>query len=285
MHDLLHGILICSANDASNTVAIGLSGTVPKFMDQLNGFLQSIGCKQTTFNNPHGLHHPEHMTTANDLALMTTEALRYPEFREIVCKPRYTCPETNLEYERTLLQTNLMLRNGSYNYPKAIGVKTGGTQAAGKNLVAAAEEGDRLLIGVVLGCTSRADVYKDMIKMFETAFNEPKMRRMLLPIDDQSLSQKVKGARGKLKTYLPEGVSYDFYPAEEEAVKLEMAWDIPTLPVRKGMQVGVVSVLDSQERLLKQAPILASQDLKRSIWPWLLALCLSCPILFFVIRR
>ncbi len=86
------------------------------------------------------MHHPDHQTTAYDLAQMTLVALKDPLFRQIVSTARYQCPQTNLEFERTLLQTNLLLRQGSYHYPKAIGVKTGTTQAAGKSLVAAAED-------------------------------------------------------------------------------------------------------------------------------------------------
>lgn len=270
LDQLLHALLISSANDAANAIAMSTSGSVPKFMHEVNHYLRTIGCTQTEFNNPHGLHHPKHTTTAYDLALMIKAGLEHPKFREIIGKARYTCPQTNFEYERTFVQTNLLMRNGPYNYPKAIGGKTGTTQAAGKNLVAAAEEGDRLLIGVVLGCKTRAEVYQDMLKLFETAFHETKMRRTLLPIGDTSLTRKVKGAQGKLKTVLPEGLYYDFYPAEDEPVKVQIQWNIPRLPIRKGKEVGIIRLVNEREMIVKQSPILAAGDLRRAIWPWLL---------------
>ncbi|MFC2049301.1 hypothetical protein ACFLR2_01345, partial [Chlamydiota bacterium] len=61
----------------------------------------------------------------------------------------------------------------------------------------------------------RAELYNDVIKMFEAAFNEPKMSRRLLLKGEQKLTTKVKGARGHLKTYLAGNLSYDFYPSEE----------------------------------------------------------------------
>ena len=93
-----------------------------------------------------------------------------------------------------------------------MGVKTGYTQAAGKNLVAAAKSDDRELIVVATGYRGpRSELYKDVIKMFEAGFNEPKMRRALLPKGLQKLTAKVQGARGQLRTYLKEGLAYEFY--------------------------------------------------------------------------
>ena len=270
LNQLLHALLISSANDAANTIAISTAGNVPKFMQEVNTYLKSIGCTQTEFNNPHGLHHPAHITTAYDLALMAKVGLEHPKFREIVGKVRHTCPKTNLEQERTFVQTNLLMRNGAYNYPKAIGVKTGGTQAAGKNLVAAAQDGDRLLIGVVLGCESRSEVYQDMLKMFEAAFNQTKMRRTLLPVGDRTLIRKVSSAQGKLKTILPDGLYYDFFPAEDEPIKAEIRWMLPQLPIRKGTQIGSVCVVNERDMVIQESPILAAADLRRAFWPWIL---------------
>lgn len=281
---LLHALLISSANDAANAIAMGVCGTVPKFMQEVNHYLKSIGCTDTYFNNPHGLHHPEHLTTAYDLALMTRKGLEHEVFREMVRTPRYVCAQTNLEYDRTFLQTNLLLRNGAYHYPKAIGVKTGSTKAAGKNLVAAAEDNGRLLIGVVLGCKSRPEVYQDMLKMFEAAFNEKQMRRTLLAPGDTTLTKKVKGAHSKLKTVLPEGLFYDFYPSEDELIKAEVRWAMPKLPVKCGEQVGTVCLVNERMAVVKESPILAASNLRRAYWPWILV-CLLIIFSVALIKR
>lgn len=292
LFDLLSAMLISSANDASNVIAQSLGGTIPKFMDGVNLYLKEIGCNHTNFNNPHGLHHPDHQTTAYDLAQMTLVALKDPLFRQIVSTARYQCPQTNLEFERTLLQTNLLLRQGSYYYPKAIGVKTGTTQAAGKSLVAAAEDQGRLLIAVVLGYKGeKSELYNDVIKIFEAAFNEPKMRRRLLSEGSQSFTKKVDHGRGLLKTYLPEDLTYDFYPSEEMPVRASVQWEIPPLPIVKDAQVGVIKVTDNEGRFIKEAPLLAEQPLLPSLWysykkVWL-GLGLSSMLLTFwqILRR
>lgn len=266
LYDLLNAMLIASANDASNLIAQGIGGTIPKFMEGVNQYLKELGCKNTYFNNPHGLHHPDHVTTPYDLALMAQEGLKDPIFRRIVRTSMYTCPQTNLEYERNLGQTNLLLRQGAHGYSKAIGIKTGTTQAAGKNLVAAAEENGRTLIAVALGCRgSRSELYQDVIKMFETAFKEPKMRRLLLPQGPQKLTTKVRGARKLLKTTLPEGLYYDFYPSEDVRIKAKVVWNSLTLPVREGECVGYVQVVDEHDTLLQQSPLFAFADLSPNI--------------------
>lgn len=264
--DLLGAMLIASANDAANVIAENFGKTIPKFVEEMNQYLKKIGCKNCHFLNPHGLHHPEQVASAYDMALIAKEAMKYEIFRELVSKPRIQLPRTNLELERTLVQTNMLLRKGKYYYPQAIGIKTGTTSAAGKALVAAAEEPNgRKLIAVVLGCQKMGQRYEDVIKMFDMAFKEEKMRRTILPKGASQLTKKVIGAKGNLKTHLPNGLYYDYYPSEEVAVKAYTKWDIPQLPIKKDQVVGVVRVVDSSGRVLKQTDLLSQEDLNPSI--------------------
>src|SRR5690606_27597099 len=103
---LLHGMMLVSGNDAANVVAEHIEGSVPQFMDSLNEYLQSIGCKNTKYSNPHGLTHHEHWSTAYDLAVMTRKALKIPKFREIVSTLVYTKPKTNKQPQSELRLTN-----------------------------------------------------------------------------------------------------------------------------------------------------------------------------------
>ncbi len=265
--DLLHALLIASANDAANVIAQGLGKTIPNFMEEMNLYLQEIGCKNTNYNNPHGLHHPAHITTAYDLSLMAKEALKDPIFREIVARTSYTLPKTNLELERHCVQTNQLLKKGTLYYQKAIGVKTGFTQTSGKNLVAAAVDGDRLLIAVALGYKgARSELYLDVIKMFETAFNEPEMRRTLMEAGEQKITKRIAGASSVLKTHLPENLSYDFYPSEESPVKAVVSWEIPRLPIAQDARVGLVKIIDIQGNVMSQVPLLALNEVKPTLW-------------------
>jgi serine-type D-Ala-D-Ala carboxypeptidase (penicillin-binding protein 5/6) len=83
---LLYGLLLCSGNDAANVIACHTASSIPLFMKEMNISLKSWGCRSTIFNNPHGLHHPEHYSTAYDLAQIAKEAMKYPLFNTSVLK-------------------------------------------------------------------------------------------------------------------------------------------------------------------------------------------------------
>lgn len=151
---LLYCLLLPSANDAAKALAETLGGTVEDFVVLMNQKAGELGCQGTHFVNPHGLHDPEHYTTAYDIALMMRAALEYDLFREIVGTPSYTIPATAQSEERYFFNTNGLISNlyySGYIYDKCIGGKTGSTDEAGRCLVSAAEDGDTLLISVILG--------------------------------------------------------------------------------------------------------------------------------------
>lgn len=259
LKDLFAALMIASANDAANVIAEGLEGSIPKFMDNMNLYLKKIGCQHSYFLNPHGLHHPDHKTSALDMALIAKEALRYPYFRDLVKSTTTTLPQTNLTAERYLLQTNLLLRSGAFHYKKAIGIKTGTTNQAGKTLVAAAKDKGRTLIAVVLGSQSNEERYQDAIKLFEAAFQEPKMRYNLLASGPQKLSKKILHGKSTLQTYLMEPLFYEGYPSEKRPLVVKVEWFLPSLPIEKGALVGKVVAQDDQGKRLAEAPLYAAQ--------------------------
>ena len=75
--DLFYGAILVSGNDVANAMAQHISGTIPKYMKSVNEYLQEIGCENTHFSNPHGLTHPDHYTTALDMAILKA-CLRKP---------------------------------------------------------------------------------------------------------------------------------------------------------------------------------------------------------------
>ncbi|MCB1181266.1 MAG: D-alanyl-D-alanine carboxypeptidase [Chlamydiia bacterium] len=261
-YELLSGMLVGSANDAANVIADNLGPTIPKFMERLNAYLKEIGCSHTHFLNPHGLHHPDHVTTASDLALMAQEAMKEPVFREIVAKSCHTCPQSNLEYIRYLRQTNLLLRRGVYFYPEAIGIKTGTTKAAGKTMVSAAQKEGRILIGVVLGATHNQERYGSTKALFDAAFSEKKKRRVFLKPGITPIKTKVAHGKGLLTTQLPHGLYYDFFPSEESPLIVKVSFETLIPPIGKGDVVGAVDIMDEQEIILKRTLLLSATDLK-----------------------
>lgn len=265
--DLLYGMMIASGNDAANVIAQHVDGSVPACMDAINAYLKSLGCKKTTFYNPHGLHHPKHQTTAYDMAIMTREAMKSPLFRQVVATVRHPRPKTNKQESTTLVQTNRLLKKGKYFYSKAIGVKTGYTSNAGSTLVAAAKQGDRTLIAVLLKCKEREDTLRDSVALFEAAFNQPKVKRVLMKEGLQDFSLDLPGASNPIAAFLPEDVTIEYYPAEEPKVKCFLAWAPIEPPVSLGQKIGEIQLKTDDGKTMQTVPLLAESDVNAS-WFW-----------------
>lgn len=263
IRDLLHGMMLCSGNDAANVIAYHLSeNRVPGFMEKVNEWLQSIGCKDTFFNNPHGLHFRGHLSTAYDLALMTKEGIKNPRFRELVSTVKYERPKTNKQQQRTIWTNNRLLKKGKYFYPKAFGIKTGYHENAGSNVVSAASDGSRTLIAVSLGGANKDEVYSDVIKMFETAFSEKKLTRKLLNKLDFLQQVKVKGAKSFVQATLKEDLLYEYFPSEEEEIHPEIVWQELKMPIIKDEVLGEVVARNQLGETILQAKLYAKESAK-----------------------
>ncbi len=152
---LLHCMMIPSGNDAALVLAeyIG-QGDVEKFVRKMNEKAEELGCYNTNFTNPHGLHDENHYTSVQDLYKMTDYAMKLPYFMEIVTKAEYTLPPTNLYTgERTVRTTNKMMDKNEpvYYEPYIQGVKTGFHDDAGYCLVTTAQKNGQRYMVIALG--------------------------------------------------------------------------------------------------------------------------------------
>ena len=173
MEDLVGAMLVISGNEAANAIAEYLSGSIEAFADLMNQTAQMLGCSSDThFANPSGLQDTNHYTTARDLAIITQEAMKDERFREIVAKPTYDMPDSNMRPARTLVGgTSILKAEDSYFYSAATGIKTGFTNAAGYCFIGSARRGGIELISVVL-YTSKAGRWTDTKKLMEYGFTQ-----------------------------------------------------------------------------------------------------------------
>ena len=143
--DLKRGIIISSGNDATVAVAEHLAGSVSAFADMMNGHAEALGMTGSYFANPHGLPHPDHVTTARDLATLAIAIInRYPEEYAVYKERDFTYNDIKQYNRNTLMAED----------PSVDGLKTGYTKEAGYGLVASAKRRDMRLVSVVLGTKS-----------------------------------------------------------------------------------------------------------------------------------
>ena len=152
--NLLYCMMVVSANEACDILAEAVSGNVSSFVSAMNVRAAELGCKNTHFMNPNGLHDPQHYTSAWDMYLITKEAMSHEMFMVIADTPEIVIPETNKSSERHLYTTNHLLSNRrviGYRNKEAHGIKTGSTDEAGHCLVSSAQRGSQHYISVILG--------------------------------------------------------------------------------------------------------------------------------------
>lgn len=249
--DLLYGILLPSGNDAANAAAVSVSGSIGAFVELMNQKAEELGLMQTHFVTPSGLDADGHYTTAYDLAMLTAYAMKNETFREIVSCQSAQVEFGNPPYQRTLYNSNKMLRL----YDGAIGVKTGFTDNARRCLVSAAERDGVTLIAVTLNA---GDDWNDHAKMLDYGFTQVSAYPL-----DTSCSSRVSVAGTGLST----GVYTD---AAELALTSSQCGSLTKrvlLPrmiygsVSKGQQLGQMEFL-LDGKVVKALPLYADSDIE-----------------------
>ena len=165
VEDLLYGLLLSSANDASLVLAEGIAGSVERFAEMMTDKAREIGAANSHFTNPHGLTAPEHYSTARDMALLFNYAMKNPTFREIVRTK--TSSVSSISAGKVRKVRHIQVRNHNrllWSFEGAIGGKTGYTHAAQKCFVGAVSRNGVTLIVSLLG--SR-DLWGDTKRLLE----------------------------------------------------------------------------------------------------------------------
>ncbi len=155
VEDLLYGLMLRSGNDCATALALFCSGSIANFTVEMNKTAQKAGALNSNFENPHGLPHKNHYTTARDLCYISAYAMHNATFQKIVSTKYYE--------KRQWKNKNKML----YNYEGGIGIKTGYTKEAGRCLVTAATKDDTTLICVVL---NSPNMYERSAKLLNDGF-------------------------------------------------------------------------------------------------------------------
>lgn len=193
VEDLLYALMVTSANESAIVLAEHVSGSEEAFCWLMNDKAKELGCQDTHFVNPNGIHNEDHYSTAYDLALIAKYAMQNDTFRKIVKTTSYTLPATNAypAEDRTFTNTNSLIiydnrnRADNYYYEYATGIKTGYTSQAGNCLVSSAEKNGMSYINVVLnapvGYTTAGTIshrYLDTIALFDYAFDNYSFRKL-----------------------------------------------------------------------------------------------------------
>lgn len=243
IRELLFGLMFRSGNDAAIAIAEDIGGSIDGFSNIMNDFAKSLGILDSHFESPHGLDSAKHYSSAYDLAILTSKAMEYPEFRE--CVGEKTISKDKYNFTRDYSNINKIL----HRIPEANGVKTGYTGGAGKCLVSSVNYNGRNIIIVVLNCVDRWNVTENIYK-YITANNEfiTKSNKEILK------EEKLAGIGDIIEE---EDVTYGY--KETDVAKVEV---FNNNYINQGDILGKISIYDKKYEKFK-SPLISNINLSK----------------------
>jgi len=286
LKDLLISLLLPSGNDSAFVIAtevakkttgndtLDFNSAITEFAILMNERAKEIKVTNTNFVNPHGYHDENHYTTAYELALITREALKNPEFKEIIKMPLSTIGSEGAQNQRTLTfrNRNLLLdsRDNNTYYPYATGGKTGFTDEAGECLVATATKDGMNLIAVILK-SPKDTRWNETKALFDYGFESFKFHKVVDKGEIVSIVDVEKASPkgpAQLEVISKDEYTDLFHKNDISKIKENITLNTETLiaPIVQGETVGEVTFTLGGEELSK-IKLDAKYDIeKRTIW-------------------
>jgi D-alanyl-D-alanine carboxypeptidase len=241
VQELLYGLMLHSGNDAAVALAIYCGGTVEGFAQLMNDKAHRLGLTGSHFVNPHGLDSPDHYSTARDLAILSSYAMKNPVFQKTVST------KTVRVGQRTLTNHNKIL----WQVEGADGVKTGFTKAAGRILVSSACRQGRRLICVTI---NDGNDWVDHATLLNEGFSRYTVRNLVREGDVLGEVQVLSGEVGSVRLLAAEDFSFAL-AQDEEAHVLLSGHDFVYAPVVQGQAAGYAYVCIGEE-IIGKVPVI-----------------------------
>ena len=266
VEDLMKGISMASANDATVALAERIAGTEEKFVERMNNKAKELGLKNTNFMNPTGLDEDNHYSSAYDLAIIANELMKHEEiFRFSSLYEDYLREDTKNKF--WLVNTNRLVRL----YEGADGLKTGFTDNAGYTMAVTAKRNNLRLLAIVLKEDESKVRNKEVTELLDYGFNTYKV----IPIRKKNeVIDKVKVDKADIKeieVILSEDANVLVKKGDlEKTYKENVIINDIKPPLKKGDKVGTLELYNNGKKINKFDLIINKDINKRRLLPVLL---------------
>ena len=253
--ELERGVVISSGNDATVAIAEHIAGSESAFADLLNQYAAKLGLNGSYFINSHGLPHPQHLTTARDLATLAGALIRdFPEHYRIYSEREFTYNDIRQYNRNSLLGED----------PSVDGLKTGYTREAGYCLVASAERNGMRLISVVMGTRSPSARKRETRGLLNYGFRFYDTATVLTGGEELEKPRVWKGRVDYLSVGVAEDLLLTLPRGKGDELSRELVLVEPiSAPLAVGDVVGQVKLqLDGE--LLREIPLVALEPLEQA---------------------
>lgn len=254
VHDLLKATVIASANDACVALGELVAGSEEGFVELMNKRAKELGMNSTTFKNCTGLDAEGHITTANDVAIMSGELIKH----QLIKDYSTVWMDTLRDGKSELVNTNKLVRF----YKGTTGLKTGTTSVAKYCLSATAERDGLSLVAVVMAGETSTDRFEGAKKLLDFGFANFSFRQIGAELTDTEIPI-LKGEKKTLKVKAEEEISLLAQKSAKNDIKRETEWNKNLVaPIKKGQTVGYVNIYNGEENIGK-IPIKAAENIKK----------------------
>ena len=257
VQELLYGLMLHSGNDAAVALAIYCGGTVEGFVEMMNDKARYLGLNDTHFANPNGLDHPDHYSTARDLAVLAAYAMENCVFARTVSTKTLTVGQRYMKNHNKLL----------WMVDGADGVKTGFTRAAGRVLVSSATRDGRRLVAVTIHAPND---WQDHQKLLEDGFEKYKTRQLIASGQQIGCRFVLDGAEKSVPILAAGDFFYPMMEGEQATVVLSQP-EFSYAPVTAGAEAGFAYICIGGKSVGK-VPVIYGQTVeskpvqKRNFW-------------------
>lgn len=260
--ELLLGVAIASANDASVALAERIAGNEEAFVEKMNKRAAELGLKDTKFQNTTGLTAKDHYSTAHDMAIMAKELLKHEEITDFTkLYESYLREDTDKKF--WLVNTNKLVRF----YPGVDGLKTGFTSDAKYCLTATAKKEGMRVIAVVFGAPTSKSRNTQITKMLDYAFSQYASHSLYPKGEVLGKAKISKGSLKEVNAKTAEPISILTKKDEEDKdfqTKVKLHKNLKA-PLRKGDEVGEIMIEKNGKQLLS-APLVAEKNVEKANW-------------------
>lgn len=259
---MLKGIAIGSGNDAAVAVAERLAGSEEAFVEMMNNKAKDLGLENTEFKNVTGLPVNDHYSTANDMALMAKELLKYQDITKFTGTYEAYLRE-NTDKKFWLVNTNRLVKF----YPGVDGLKTGFTNEAKYCLTATAEKNGMRVIAVVFGAPTSKERNAQVTKMLDYAFSQYETHPLYKKDEAIGKVHVSKGSEKQVTAVTSEPLSLLTKKGEQvDKVKKEIIMKKNLkAPIAKGQEIGTIKYTKDGKMLI-ESPLVAQKDIKEAGW-------------------
>ena len=254
LEDLLRGIIVQSGNDACIVVAESLASSEAAFAEQMTVRAKELGLQNTVFKNATGWPDPEHLTTAQDLALLAKRTITdFAEYYHYYAEKEFTYNTIRQINRNPLLYKNI----------DADGLKTGHTVESEYGLTASATNGDRRLILVVNGLATKKDRSREPERLLNWGFRDFNNYRLFSAGEEVTEADVWLGKEDKVPLVIEREMLLTIARKARHKMKVTVTFENPIpAPIAKGDPVAkLVLTVPGRDKL--EVPLQAGAAVER----------------------